>query len=87
MINRWDAEVKRTVCVWVVCFPAVVGQFGFLRASFVPFVSLWLVFRIHHKDAKGTKENTKKTNALILVNFLRRGKLTHYLSRLCANMV
>ncbi len=54
------------------------GQFGFLRASFVPFVSLWLVLKTHHKDAKNTKENTKKTNALILATFLRRGKLTHY---------
>ncbi len=55
------------------------GQFSFLRASFVPFVSLWLVLETHHKGTKNTKENIKKTDALIPVNFLRRGKLTHYL--------
>ena len=47
----------------------IVSQFSFLRASFVHFVSLWLVLKSHHKDAKNTKENTKKTNALIHLSF------------------
>ncbi len=61
--NEWKSGDQ---CGWNT-WKWVVGQLGFLRASFVPFVSLWLVLRIHHKDTESTKEITEKTNLAIAV--------------------